>query len=162
LLKIFSAKSKLRIDQARELLLEYAASLGFDLGFQNFEKELNEFPGEYAPPDGCLLLAIDSGRLVGCVALKKISPDQCEMKRLYVRPEFRGRGIGRKLSEAIIREARKIGYARMSLDTVPSMKAAAALYRSLRFKEIPPYRYNPIKGTLFMELDLTSARSSAS
>lgn len=160
MLRIIPVKSKLSITQARELFLEYAASLGFDLSFQDFEKELNEFPGEYAPPDGCLLLAIDEGQLAGCVALKKISPTLCEMKRLYVRPEFRGRGVGRKLSEAVIGEARKIGYARMRLDTVPSMSAATSLYRSLGFKEIPPYRYNPIKGALFMELDLTSAMSS--
>ena len=155
MLKLIQADSEEYLPQARELLMEYAASLDFDLHFQEFKKELAEFPGEYAPPDGRLLLAMHDEQLAGCVALRKISEGVCEMKRLYVRPEFRGKGIGRKLATAIIEEAREIGYKHMRLDTVPFMKEAIALYSSLGFKEIESYRYNPIEGAKFMELDLS-------
>jgi putative acetyltransferase len=133
---------------------EYAASLGFDLSFQDFQKELNGLPGDYSPPHGCLLLADEEGRTAGCCALRRLSEDVCEMKRLYVRPEFRSRGIGKALAEAIIYEARKRGYGKMRLDTVPSMKEAVGLYRVLGFREIPAYRFNPIRGALFLELVL--------
>jgi GNAT superfamily N-acetyltransferase len=155
MLKLIHADSDEYLLQARELLMEYAASLGFDLHFQEFQKEVAEFPGEYSPPDGRFLLAEEDDKVAGCVALRKISPGVCEMKRLYVRPEFRRKRIGRKLAEAIIDEARKIGYERMRLDTVPFMKEAIALYLSLGFKEIEPYRFNPIQGAKFMELDLS-------
>ena len=134
---------------------EYSESLNFDLYFQNFDTEYADLPGEYAPPDGRLLLALYNTKIAGCVALKKLETSICEMKRLYVRPEFRSKGIGRNLAIAIIDEARKIGYKAMRLDTIPSMKQATALYKSLGFKKIAPYRYNPIEGAMYMELNLT-------
>ena len=155
MLKIIQADSEEQLSQGRELLREYAASLGFDLHFQEFKKEVAEFPGEYSPPQGRFLLAQEDEKTAGCVALRRISQGICEMKRLYVRPEFRGKALGRKLAEAVIEEARRMGYERMRLDTVPFMKAAIALYLSLGFKEIKSYRFNPIEGAKFMELDLS-------
>ena len=133
------AESPEQIVQARELFLEYAQSLGFSLCFQNFDKELAELPGAYAPPAGRLLLVEFDGQLTACVALHKLDSDVCEMKRLYLRPQFRGHGLGRVLAERIIAEARQIGYQRMRLDTVePVMKDAVAMYRKLGFREIAP------------------------
>ncbi len=144
-----------QVTQARELFLEYAQSLGFSLCFQNFDKELAGLPGDYAPPAGRLLLAELDGQLAGCVALHKLEPGLCEMKRLYLRPSFRGKGLGRALADRIISEARQIGYKRMRLDTVePVMKDAVGMYRKLGFKEIDPYCNNPMPGTLYMELQL--------
>jgi len=153
---IVIAETEEYLGSIRQLFLEYAASLDFDLCFQGFEKELAALPGEYSLPTGCLLLAIDNGRMAGCAALRKITWNDCEMKRLYVCPEFRGKEIGKKLALAIIEKARKIGYTRMLLDTVPSMKNAIKLYESLGFKTIDPYCYNPIEGAIFMALDLQS------
>ena len=149
------ASSPAPIAQARELFLEYASSLGFSLCFQSFDQELAGLPGDYAPPEGRLLLAEYEGQLAGCGALHKLEPAICEMKRLYLRPPFRGKGMGRAFAEHLIAEARQIGYRRMRLDTVePVMKDAVAMYRTLGFREIPPYRKNPIAGALYMELDL--------
>jgi ribosomal protein S18 acetylase RimI-like enzyme len=143
-----------QIEEARRLLREYEGSLGVSLCFQGFERELAALPGEYAPPAGRLLLALDTGQVVGCVALRRLDERTCEMKRLYLRPEFRGRGAGRGLAFAIIDEARKIGYNKMRLDTLPSMREAIELYESLGFKRIEPYYPNPVPGAVFMELEL--------
>ena len=149
------AESAVQIAQARELFLEYAQSLGFSLCFQNFDKELAGLPGAYAPPEGRLLLATYEAQLAGCVALHPLESQTCEMKRLYLRPQFRGKGLGRALADQIIAEARQIGYQRIRLDTVePRMKDAVAMYRKIGFQEIAPYRTNPIAGALYMELDL--------
>lgn len=152
---ILQAITSSQIAQARDLFLEYAQSLGFSLCFQNFDQELAGLPGDYAPPGGRLLLAESQDELVGCVALHKFDGDVCEMKRLYLRPKFRGRGLGRILAEAIIGEARQMRYRRLRLDTVgPVMKDAVAMYRRMGFLEIAPYRANPMAGTLYFELTL--------
>lgn len=154
-LSIVQAGTPEQIEQVRALFLEYAQSLGFSLCFQSFDKELAGLPGDYAPPSGRLLLALRDGRPAGCVALHKLEDGICEMKRLYLRPALRGSGAGRLLAERIIVEARSIGYRRMRLDTVAgTMDAAIALYRRLGFREIPPYRENPVPGALYMELSL--------
>jgi putative acetyltransferase len=138
------------LDEIRTMLREYAAWLEVDLCFQNFEEELRGLPGDYAPPRGRLLIAEGAG----CVALRPIDEEICEMKRLFVRPDHRGSGLGRRLVSAIISEARAIGYRRMRLDTMPKMDRAQGLYASLGFREIAPYRFNPELGTRFLELEL--------
>lgn len=154
MLQILQTNTTQNLEFARALFKEYTASLGFDLDFQNFKEELANLPGDYAPPGGRLLIALWREQLSGCVALRKLEDRICEMKRLYVKPQFRGKGIGRALAEAIIEKAREIRYHSMRLDTISSMDGARALYLSLGFKEIAPYRYNPIKGAAFMELVL--------
>jgi ribosomal protein S18 acetylase RimI-like enzyme len=149
------AETPAQIAQVRELFLEYANSLGFSLCFQNFDKELADLPGDYTPPEGRLILAEYSGQLAGCVALHKLGDDICEMKRLYLRSQFRGKGLGRALADRIIADARQIGYHRMRLDTVePVMPDAVAMYRKIGFRETAPYCANPITGALYMELQL--------
>jgi putative acetyltransferase len=138
----------------RPLLREYAGSLGFPLDFQDFERELAELPGAYAPPRGLVLLARSDDEDAGCVALRPLGEDTCEMKRLYVRAAYRGTGLGRLLAAAIVDEARALGYARMRLDTVPGMETAQSLYRRLGFTEIEPYAANPVDGARFLELVL--------
>ena len=142
------------IEIARSLFLEYQKAIGISLCFQNFDAEVANLPGAYAPPAGRLLLAFEDGGAAGCVALRKLEDRICEMKRLYVRPAHRATGLGRRLAEAILEEARSIGYERMRLDTLPSMVSAQKLYESLGFVDIPPYNEHPIEGTRFMELTL--------
>jgi putative acetyltransferase len=154
-LRILAVKTKQELEMVKNLFVEYADSLGFDLDFQNFDKELTGLPGQYCSPRGCILLAEYENQPAGCVALRPLSGEICEMKRLYVRPQFRGLGIGKALAEAIIEQARKIGYTLMRLDTVGAMKVARALYQSLDFKQISQYMDNPIEGAEFMELKLS-------
>jgi putative acetyltransferase len=155
--QIFQATTDDDIQAARTLFEEYAASLGFSLCFQNFDQELKNLPGAYAPPDGRLLLAIENDQLAGCIALRKLTDGACEMKRLFVRPTYRATGLGRFLAESIIDEARNLGYTHMRLDTIPGkMDKAIALYQRLGFVEIEPYCQNPVEGAKFMELKLTN------
>lgn len=140
--------------KARQLLVEYAAGLAIDLSFQGFAMELEKLREMYAPPRGCLLLGRLNERSVGCAALRPLAGDVCEMKRLYVQPEARGRGIGRQLAAAIIIRAQGSGYRRMVLDTLATMTPARALYRSLGFRETKPYYDNPIADAVYMERDL--------
>ncbi len=144
-----------RIDEVRLLIQEYASSLGVNLCFQNFDQEMATLLGDYSPPTGALLLAEDQGKAVGCVAIKKISNEMCEMKRLYVRPNRRGKGVGKLLTETILQKARNFGYKRVRLDTLPSMKEAISMYVSIGFKPIEAYRYNLVEGTLYLELELS-------
>ena len=154
MIKVVPADSGESLTLVRELFAEYADYLGIDLSFQDFDWELEGLPGDYAPPQGRLFLAFWGEEVAGMVALRSFGEGICEMKRLYVRPRFRGRGIGRTLAEAVIEEGRKIGYQRMRLDTLPTMDVATALYLSLGFREVPPYRHNPIARVRFFELGL--------
>jgi len=154
MISIESAATADSIAQARILFEEYQAALGVDLGFQDFENELATLPGHYAAPSGRLLLASADGLVAGSVALRPLSDDACEMKRLFVRAAFRASGVGRMLAERVITEARSIGYRRMFLDTLPSMGRAQQLYDALGFREVAPYRYNPVAGTKYLSLDL--------
>jgi putative acetyltransferase len=138
----------------RELMREYAASLGVDLAFQDFEDELASLPGPYTAPRGCILLAYADGELAGCVALRPLGECVCEMKRLWVRARFRGRGIGAQLTEAAIAHAAALGYGLMRLDTLAGMTSAQRLYEKLGFREIAAYYANPLPGTRYLELDL--------
>lgn len=151
LIRVVHATDTRSVAIVRGLFREYADSLEFSLDFQDFEQEVRGLPGDYAPPKGALLLAWVEGDSAGCVGVRPIDAFTCEMKRLYVRPEFRVRGVGRVLAERAVEEGHELGYERMWLDTVPSMAAAIALYRSMGFTDIPPYRHNPLPGALFLE-----------
>jgi GNAT superfamily N-acetyltransferase len=142
------------LEEVRQLFREYAEWLAVDLCFQNFDQELASLPGDYAPPGGGLWIAGERPAVAGCVALRRLEPLICELKRLYVRPEFRGTGLGRCLVEQAMQEARQIGYRRMRLDTLPKMSAAQALYQSLGFRAIEPYNFHPIAGTSYLEAEL--------
>jgi len=155
MIRIIEAKTGEEIETARGIFREYESWLGLDLCFQGFEEELADLPGKYAPPDGRLFLAYSDKHLAGCAALRKIEPEVCEMKRLFVRHEFRRFGIGRLLIDELITAAREIGYQAMRLDTYPAkMGKAVHLYRKYGFNEIPAYYNNPYEGVLFMELQL--------
>jgi len=154
-MKLIQATSEAEIQEARKLFEEYHEWLGLNLCFQNFDEELMSLPGEYVPPQGCLLLATKDDRVAGCIALRRLEDGICEMKRLYVRPDSQGTGLGRLLAKSLIEAAREIGYRRMRLDTLPGkMDRAIAMYRRLGFKDIEPYYFNPVQGAAFMELDL--------
>jgi ribosomal protein S18 acetylase RimI-like enzyme len=152
--EIVAVRDSAAVQAARELVREYASSLGFNLSFQGFEAELKDLGCIYGPPAGELLLALRDGRPVGCVGVRNFADEICEMKRLYVRPGHRGAGLGRALAIAAVEAAAAAGYCRMRLDTLDGMDRAVSLYRSLGFREIPPYRLNPIVGAIFMECDL--------
>ncbi|SDS59193.1 GNAT family N-acetyltransferase [Opitutus sp. GAS368] len=156
-MKIIQANSVEDIAAVRRLFEEYAASLQIDLCFQNFSTELAGLPGAYASPRGRLLLALADGIPAGCVALRPHDNQAAEMKRLYVSPKRQGLGLGRKLAEAAIAEARAIGYTSMLLDTLPTMQKAIRLYESLGFERRPPYFNSPVDGNVFMELRLGKA-----
>lgn len=160
---ISEATSPEDIVAARELFSQYAQSLGFSLCFQGFDQELANLPGKYASPDGRLLLARNEvqNTLMGCVALRKLDDEVCEMKRLYVTPDARGHGVGRALVLRVIQDAASIGYLRMRLDTVPGkMDSAIGIYRTFGFQEIPPYNVSPFPGVLYLECDLAASTIS--
>lgn len=153
-LRIEAVRGAASVQLAAELIQEYAQGLGFPLDFQDFDREIKTLPGDYAPPRGELLLAWVGSAAAGCVGLRPLEVEVCEMKRLYVREKYRGQHVGRELARTIVARARALRYRCMRLDTVPSMKTAQALYREMGFVEIPPYRFNPIPGALFFELSL--------
>lgn len=157
-IELFSPQSAEDLQAVRDMFIEYANSLSVDLGFQAFDAELSRLPGDYAAPRGALLLARVDGAVAGCCALRPMDnsdyPNACEMKRLYVRPVFRGFGLGRQLAEAVLDEARRAGYSAVLLDTLDEMEAARALYEDLGFEEIPPYYHNPHAGAHYLKVDL--------
>jgi len=146
------------LDELRRIFREYAQSIQVDLCFQDFDRELANLPGDYAPPRGSLLMATVNGELAGCCALRPLDatdyPNACEMKRLYVRPAFRGLGLGRDLAERILDAARQSGYHCVLLDTLDEMETARALYQDLGFEEVPPYYHNPLAGAHYLKADL--------
>ncbi|MDR7306873.1 GNAT family N-acetyltransferase [Rhodoferax saidenbachensis] len=156
--RLLQPQSPADLDGVRVLFKEYADSLGVDLCFQNFEAELRQLPGEYAPPRGSLLVAVVGDAFAGCCALRPLDSadysNASEMKRLYVRPEFRGLGLGRMLAEGILDAARQSGYSCVLLDTLDDMESARALYAELGFEDVPPFYYNPIPGAHYLKAEL--------
>jgi ribosomal protein S18 acetylase RimI-like enzyme len=153
-IKIIRAETSPHIESIRALFREYEAFLRVDLSFQDFENELSGLPGKYAPPRGDLLLAVVNHEPAGCVGVRELSGDICEMKRLYVRPAFKNMGLGRQLAREIIEVAADLGYLRMRLDTLETLENAMRLYLSLGFKKIDPYYHNPLKGVVYLEIPL--------
>ena len=147
------SKSQKDFEKAKELFIEYKNSLNLDLCFQKFHEEISDLPSQYSEPSGCIILCYENKKPTGCIALRKFEGDTCEMKRLYLRPEARGKGIGRVLANKIIEKAKELGYKKMQLDTLETMKEAIALYKSMGFKVIAPYRFNPLDGVVYMELE---------
>ena len=154
--EIVEATSAEDYTAGRTLIGEYAAALGVDLCFQNFSEEIANLPKSYGPPHGCLLLARINGEKVGCVAVRRQGAAVCEMKRLYVKPQYRGAGLGRRLAESAIGHAQHLGYIRMVLDTLPSMTEARSLYRSFGFEEVEAYYRNPLGGVRYLARELTN------
>ena len=154
MIKIIEANSDELIAQTKSLFLEYAESLDFSLCFQNFDNELENFPSQYSPPTGNLFLALSENEPIGCVGVRSIEKDICEMKRLYVNPGYRRKGAGKELTISAIKSGKALGYEHMRLDTLSSMEGANQLYKSLGFIEIDPYRDNPIAGAIYMEMNL--------
>ncbi len=153
-LQLIDEPHHMQLPALRELLLEYQRWTGVDLCFQDFEREMQELPGAYAPPDGRLYLAWVESEVAGCIALRRHDAQTGEMKRLYVRPAYQGKGLGRLLAEYIMLDARQIGYQRLLLDTLPIMQSAQAMYAKLGFQEISAYIHNPVEGVKYMALDL--------
>jgi GNAT superfamily N-acetyltransferase len=153
-MRLLQATTPREWEGAQRLVREYAASLNVDLSFQNFDHELQHFTTEYAPPTGAFILAEDAGQYAACIGLRQFAEGSGEIKRLYVVPAARGRGLGRLLVERIIVVARETGYSSLLLDTLPFMKEAQSLYVALGFKPTAPYRYNPVAGSAFLRLDL--------
>lgn len=162
-IRLIEPDSPALLDATREIFREYAAGLGVDLCFQNFEAELAELPGDYAAPIGALLLAVVDGQIAGCGAMRPLADvdyaNACEMKRLYVRRAFRGFGLGRQIAQALLDRALQAGFSNMLLDTLDDMEAARDLYESLGFEEIPPYYFNPIPGAHYLRADLSDGAS---
>lgn len=155
---LITPRSQEQLQSARAIFQEYASQLGVDLCFQNFDAELASLPGEYANPQGALLLALVDGQLAGCCAMRPLTssdyPNACEMKRLYVSPRFRRLGLGRQMAEATLDAARVAGYHHLLLDTLNDMESARALYQDLGFHDIPPYYHNPIAGAHYLKVNL--------
>ena len=145
------------LDEVRALFLEYADWIAIDLSFQGFAEELASLPGPYLAPGGVLLLCVDEANAAGCIAVRRLREETCELKRLYVRPAYQGRGYGLVLARRAMDWARAAGYQRMVLDTLPVMEGAQRLYERLGFRDVAPYRFNPIPGTRFMAADLRPA-----
>lgn len=153
-MEIIEANTNELFTQAKSLFQEYAKSLNFDLSFQNFNTELENFPNQYSPPTGNLFLALSENHAIGCVGIRYFKKGICEMKRLYVRPNYRGEKAGKELVITAIQTGKELGYGCMRIDTLPSMEIANQLYKSLGFVEIEPYRHNPIEGAIYLELNL--------
>ncbi len=158
-MEIIHALTRDQLEEARRLFMEYEAYLNVDLCFQNYAEELANLPGDYAPPRGVLLLASDGHEFAGCVAMRQLNGDTCEMKRLFVRPAYRGTGLGRRLARHSVEEAARLGYKAMRLDTLERLREALALYTSMGFRRIPPYYRNPLEGVVYMELSLEHSAS---